>query len=136
MSSNGSVTKQASTDPSTTSASDQASVESLDSPTATQDVAAQPVVAAPSPREHKLASLKNQSEALERQLDEVFAKQANIDTKLKHPDDPEATVKRHIRLLHEFNEIRDVAQGLIGLIAESRGVRVQDIYPEFGLEAD
>ena len=28
--------------------------------------------------------------------------------------DAEKTVKGHIRLLHEFNEMRDVGQGLIG----------------------
>lgn len=28
--------------------------------------------------------------------------------------DAQATVKRHIRLLHEYNEMRDVGLGLIG----------------------
>jgi hypothetical protein len=34
------------------------------------------------------------------------------------------TVKKHIKLLHEYNDIRDVGQGLIGMIAENRGVRI------------
>jgi DNA repair protein Swi5/Sae3 len=36
-------------------------------------------------------------------------------------------------LLHEYNEIKDVAQGLIGMIADARGVRVVDCQEEFGV---
>jgi hypothetical protein len=28
------------------------------------------------------------------------------------------TVKRHIKLLHDYNDIRDVGQGLVGMIAD------------------
>jgi hypothetical protein len=44
-----------------------------------------------------------------------------------------AIIKQHINLLHEYNEIKDVAQGLIGMIAEKRGVRVVDCQGEFGV---
>ena len=47
-------------------------------------------------------------------------------------NDPSITVKRHIRLLHDYNEIKDVAQGLMGLIAEARGVRQIEVQREFG----
>ena len=47
--------------------------------------------------------------------------------------DPQATVKAHIKLLHDYNEIRDVGQGLMGIIAETKGVRVRDIYQDFGV---
>lgn len=43
------------------------------------------------------------------------------------------TVKHHIRLLHEYNEIKDVGQGLLGLIADARGMRQIDVQREFGL---
>ncbi|KAF8463596.1 Swi5-domain-containing protein [Kalaharituber pfeilii] len=86
--------------------------------------------------DRRLESLKSQSADLEKQLEEVLAKQKGVNSMLKNPSNPEATVKRHISLLHQFNEIRDVAQGLLGLIAENRGVRVQDIYLEFGLDPD
>ncbi len=45
--------------------------------------------------------------------------------------DPQATVKAHIKLLHDYNEIHDVGQGLMGIIADNRGVRVRDVYHEF-----
>ncbi|RPB25904.1 hypothetical protein L211DRAFT_874268 [Terfezia boudieri ATCC MYA-4762] len=100
-------------------------------------------------RDQRVVSLKSQVEYLQKQLDEVIVNQDEVNSKLKDPTNPEATVKRHIKTLHEFNEIRDIAQGLIGLpitnqpwiflfqtddpwgdqIAESRGVRVHDVYP-------
>ena len=44
-----------------------------------------------------------------------------------------AVSREHIARLHKYNEIKDVAQALIGMIAESRGVRVRDCQQEFGL---
>ena len=42
-------------------------------------------------------------------------------------------MKRHIGLLHAYNEIKDVGQGLMGLIADSRGVRVREVMEEMGV---
>jgi hypothetical protein len=44
-------------------------------------------------------------------------------------------VKEHIKLLHEYNELKDVGQGLMGLIADQRGVRIVEVQEEFGIEA-
>ncbi|KAG5207290.1 DNA repair protein Swi5/Sae3 [Trichophyton interdigitale] len=49
------------------------------------------------------------------------------------PPDAAGIVKEHIRLLHDYNEIKDVGQGLIGLIAQSRGVRHIEVQTEFGI---
>ncbi|ODH51584.1 hypothetical protein GX48_02253 [Paracoccidioides brasiliensis] len=49
------------------------------------------------------------------------------------PKDPAAIVQRHIRLLHEYNEIKDIGLGLIGLVAEARGVRHVDALQSFGV---
>ncbi|KAJ4302686.1 hypothetical protein N0V90_001575 [Kalmusia sp. IMI 367209] len=43
--------------------------------------------------------------------------------------------KRHIKLLHEYNEIKDVGQGLMGLIADQRGIRIVEVQEEFGIES-
>lgn len=42
-------------------------------------------------------------------------------------------IKDHIDLLHKYNEIKDIAQGLMGLIAESRGVRQKVVEDEYGM---
>ncbi|KAF2731205.1 hypothetical protein EJ04DRAFT_514716 [Polyplosphaeria fusca] len=44
-------------------------------------------------------------------------------------------VKKHIKLLHEYNEIKDVGQGLMGLIADQRGVRIVEVQDEFGIDS-
>ncbi|KAF2425822.1 hypothetical protein EJ08DRAFT_594140, partial [Tothia fuscella] len=42
-------------------------------------------------------------------------------------------IKEHIGRLHTYNEMRDVGQGLIGMIADQRGVRIVDCQEEFGV---
>lgn len=42
-------------------------------------------------------------------------------------------VKNHITLLHEYNAIKDVGLGLMGMIAEGRGVRVGGVMQELGV---
>jgi hypothetical protein len=43
-------------------------------------------------------------------------------------------IKDHIGRLHRYNEIRDVGQGLIGIIADQRGARIVDCMDEFGVQ--
>lgn len=59
-------------------------------------------------------------------------RKAHTDSPLsRHP--AAETVKQHIKLLHDYNDIRDIGQGLIGMIADNRGVRIGEIYGEFGV---
>lgn len=41
---------------------------------------------------------------------------------------------RHIRLLHDYNEVKDAAQMLMGKLAEKEGVCTKDMYGRYGLE--
>ncbi|KAF2158206.1 hypothetical protein K461DRAFT_274448 [Myriangium duriaei CBS 260.36] len=41
-----------------------------------------------------------------------------------------------IRLLSKYNEVKDVAQGLIGLVAEMRACRVVDVMRDLDVEDD
>lgn len=47
--------------------------------------------------------------------------------------DPSTTVQRYITLLHEYNEIKDIGQGLTGLIADARGVRHIEVQRDYGV---
>ncbi|EME82366.1 uncharacterized protein MYCFIDRAFT_40568, partial [Pseudocercospora fijiensis CIRAD86] len=42
-------------------------------------------------------------------------------------------IQEHISLLHSYNEIKDIGMGLLGMLAEGRGVRVKDLMGEFGM---
>ncbi|KAF3702150.1 DNA repair protein SWI5 -like protein SAE3 -like protein [Channa argus] len=42
----------------------------------------------------------------------------------------------HINMLHEYNDIKDIGQSLLGRIAALRGTTTQDLYTHFGLELD
>lgn len=44
-----------------------------------------------------------------------------------------AVIKEHIALLHRYNEIKDIGQGLMGLIADQRDCRVVNVMEEFGV---
>lgn len=51
--------------------------------------------------------------------------------KLAQPERADVIVKAHIKLLHDYNAIRDIGQGLMGIVADNRGVRVVDVYRDF-----
>ncbi|KAK0940913.1 hypothetical protein LTR29_007471 [Friedmanniomyces endolithicus] len=44
-----------------------------------------------------------------------------------------AVIKEHIGLLHRYNEIKDIGQGLMDLLADQRGVRVSEVMEDFGV---
>jgi DNA repair protein Swi5/Sae3 len=87
-----------------------------------------PTPSKPSAHEAKLASLNKSNASLAAQVESL---KAAHDAAIKRLKNPEAkgvdTVKRHIHLLHEYNEVRDVALGLMGLVAESRGEPVKRV---------
>lgn len=52
----------------------------------------------------------------------------------RNSKDPAAAVRRHIRLLHEYNEIRDVALNFVGKIAEKERCRTIDVLRDYGMD--
>jgi hypothetical protein len=119
----------------------------LAQPTTTDDG---PVIGK-TPQEVTLAELKAQKSAMLASLAALPAIQvlmeenASSDAEICDGDDePTETdimaaankiVKDHIKLLHEYNELKDVGQGLMGLIADQRGVRIIEVQEEFGIDA-
>ncbi|KAJ9628649.1 hypothetical protein H2203_002551 [Taxawa tesnikishii (nom. ined.)] len=108
----------------------------------------------------KLEALQARQAALERTVADLLTQRATLvhpapsalPTSEHHPPGPcsdltgeartkraldhaNAVVKRHIKLLHDYNEIKDVAMGLMGITAEQRGVRIAHVLEDFGMDA-
>ncbi|KAK4198928.1 Swi5-domain-containing protein [Triangularia verruculosa] len=58
------------------------------------------------------------------------------EAELSHP--AETTVQKHIDLLKEYNDMKDIGQQLIGLIAENQGVQIGKLYEngDYGVTVD
>lgn len=48
----------------------------------------------------------------------------------------EKELEHHINMLHEYNDIKDIGQSLLGRIAALRGTTTRDLYSHFGLELE
>ncbi|KAK9449805.1 Swi5-domain-containing protein [Limtongia smithiae] len=94
---------------------------------------------APAPAPEAVVSredaVRAQIDAKQRELDALEAEYDGLLKTLRDPD-AGATIRRHIKLLKAYNEIRDVGLGLLGMIADTRGVRVAVVMGEYGLGVD
>lgn len=125
----------------------------VSSPPSANTPAAEIPALAPSPRTLKLQSqisaLQSQIATTQENLDDALAKlqnqlstntakfpagSASPQNQAETQAEAEAIVKRHIKLLHAYHEIKDVGQGLMGLIADARGVRLKEVMEEMGVE--
>ncbi|KAI4204420.1 MAG: hypothetical protein LQ350_001177 [Teloschistes chrysophthalmus] len=70
---------------------------------------------------------------LETRIDDTRVKLDHATAKLKHPD-PNQTVNHHIKLLRQYNDVRDIATGLMGIMAEHRQLPMKRIYQDLGLD--
>jgi len=112
----------------------------------------------PTPSNPRLVSLQTKKSTLEQTLSALKAERSHLATQAKLPsglplpittpsgaaltDDEllasalkssNAVIKSHIALLHKYNEIKDIGQGLMGLIADKRDCRVVGVMEEFGV---
>ncbi|KAL8174683.1 UNVERIFIED_CONTAM: swi5-like zinc finger protein [Gekko kuhli] len=76
-------------------------------------------------------------EALQREIEELKCKDLALDREIEQLLAEGFSLEeldRHITLLHEYNEIKDAGQMLLGRLAVIRGVTTKELYPEFGLD--
>ncbi|KAI9758292.1 MAG: hypothetical protein M1815_003494 [Lichina confinis] len=84
-------------------------------------------------RQRRVEAIKARNEVLQKTLEDLRSQRDEVLGKVKNKSTVQQTIKGHIGLLHEYNAIRDIGTGLMGLIAERRGVRTLEVYDEFGL---
>ena len=70
-------------------------------------------------------------ERMKKELQEIQAEIRELSR-----DYSEGELQRHIDKLHEYNEIKDVGQMLIGRVAELQGTTTTALYGQFGLSVE
>ncbi|KAG8980903.1 hypothetical protein FRB94_010167 [Tulasnella sp. JGI-2019a] len=70
--------------------------------------------------------------------DKELALQAETDAleKTLQGEDPQKVILHHIKLLHEYNEIKDMAQVIIGRLASLKGTSIKQLHEDYGLLKD
>uniref|UniRef100_A0A8D1JYI9 DNA repair protein SWI5 homolog n=1 Tax=Sus scrofa TaxID=9823 RepID=A0A8D1JYI9_PIG len=69
--------------------------------------------------------LKEKRDMLDKEISQFISEGYSVDE-----------LEDHISQLHEYNDIKDVGQMLLGKLAVIRGVTTKELYPEFGLDMD
>ncbi|KFO90768.1 DNA repair protein SWI5, partial [Buceros rhinoceros silvestris] len=89
----------------------------------------------PSPR--SCQSNGANEEALQYEIEELKQKELALDqeiAQLLSEGYSLEELEQHISLLHEYNDIKDAGQMLLGKLAVIRGVTTKQLYPEYDLE--
>ncbi|XP_069093074.1 DNA repair protein SWI5 homolog [Pleurodeles waltl] len=81
----------------------------------------------------------NREEALQCEIAELRRKDSDLDNEMQQLMAEGYRVDeldQHIALLHEYNDLKDVGQLLMGRLAVLRGVTTKDLYKEFDLDVE
>ncbi|XP_018888840.1 DNA repair protein SWI5 homolog isoform X2 [Gorilla gorilla gorilla] len=70
-----------------------------------------------------IQKLKEKRDMLDKEISQFVSEGYSVDE-----------LEDHITQLHEYNDIKDVGQMLMGKLAVIRGVTTKELYPEFGLD--
>ncbi|XP_074546941.1 DNA repair protein SWI5 homolog [Halichoeres trimaculatus] len=77
--------------------------------------------------------------SLTEEVAELERRKEQLDTEIAQLEDEGYRIEElehHIDMLHEYNDIKDIGQSLLGRIAALRGTTTRDLYSHFGLELD
>ncbi|PRP74664.1 hypothetical protein PROFUN_13711 [Planoprotostelium fungivorum] len=59
-----------------------------------------------------------------------------LERKRKIADEVETLHKRHLQMLHDYNDAKDAGQMLLGRLAVMEGLTTKDMYQQYGLELE
>ncbi|XP_028918559.1 DNA repair protein SWI5 homolog, partial [Ornithorhynchus anatinus] len=73
----------------------------------------------------EIQKLKQKKDTLDQEISQLSAEGYSV-----------SELEEHISLLHEYNDIKDAGQMLLGRLAVIRGVPTKELYPEFDLDVN
>ncbi|XP_067398202.1 DNA repair protein SWI5 homolog [Emydura macquarii macquarii] len=73
--------------------------------------------------QHEVEELKKKDLALDQEIAQLLAEGYSLEE-----------LEKHISWLHEYNDIKDTGQMLLGKLATIRGITTKELYPKFDLE--
>ncbi|XP_075042399.1 DNA repair protein SWI5 homolog [Mixophyes fleayi] len=77
--------------------------------------------------------------SVDREISELKQKETSLDEEIAQLEAEgchQAELDKHITLLHQYNELKDTGQMLLGRLALLRGVTTKDLYSEFEMDLD
>ncbi|KAG7322980.1 hypothetical protein KOW79_014326 [Hemibagrus wyckioides] len=87
----------------------------------------------------QVSSTLNNGVCMEEEIRELQNTLMQLDSDIKLLENEGVCVHEldlHINLLHEYNDIKDIAQTLLGRLAGLRSVTTRDLYARFSMELD
>ncbi|CAN0390402.1 unnamed protein product [Lampetra fluviatilis] len=87
----------------------------------------------------KAAAWPGDEASLRREMDGVRDRTAAVDLEIGQLTAQGCSLDEldvHIRKLHDYNELKDAAQSLLGQLAVLRGITTRDLYGNYGLDVE
>lgn len=86
---------------------------------------------------HRLDRVQNE-ETLSEEVQELKRTVEGLNGEIEQLSEEysERELQQHIDMLHEYNEVKDMGQSLMGKLAEVEGTTTTSLYQRFGLELD
>eukprot|EP00730_Choanoeca_flexa_P019354 TRINITY_DN9447_c0_g2_i1.p1 TRINITY_DN9447_c0_g2~~TRINITY_DN9447_c0_g2_i1.p1 ORF type:complete len:235 (+),score=27.45 TRINITY_DN9447_c0_g2_i1:60-707(+) len=90
------------------------------------------------PRRHVAAGPQPDAASLEEERAKLVQEVAELKKEAEHLSEKfdQAELDEHIDNLHKYNEMKDLAQEVLGALAAQKGVTVQDMYQEYDIDWD
>jgi len=82
---------------------------------------------------HQLVQMTSQSKELSNDEEEQILEEIAELEKELNGKDPHVAMKEHIDLLHEYNELKDATQGMIGKMANMKDTTITQLHDDYGL---
>lgn len=80
-----------------------------------------------------LPDMSGSQEVCSDETKRLLEEMATLDQEIQKLGDVQKLREERMNLLHQYNDVKDAAQTIIGTLAEAKGVTFKSIHEEYGL---